>query len=492
MYDRQEIPASYPDASHSLVPCAPAQNPRFRKRHPVLLRGAALVLCGCLLGGGAGAGAVWSLTGTGQQGQNAAAVPVVLNSVTGGKAMSDAEVYAAAVNSVASINTTSQAGINIFGQPVQAASSGSGFILSSDGYILTNYHVVQNASAVEVTTYSGNVFQAQVIGGDPDYDIAVLKVDASGLQSAALGSSDTLRVGDWVLAIGNPLGELTFSMSGGMVSSVNRAINVSGTPFHMIQTDASINPGNSGGPLLNTSGEVVGIVSAKYSSSNGRAVEGIGFAIPINDVRALVQDIIDNGYVTNKACLGVTAGTVNAQMARQAGLSQGVYLYAVDPNGAAAAAGLRAGDIITRIDGTDIPSMAELSAAKKTYSAGDTAQFTVIRGGTAMQIPVTWGRSRIPPHRPRRAPSPSAGRPAAPAGTGVPSSWFPTMADNGPCSTAAGEWIPRPLVLFSVYLPFSLCLIRPYTLKAAERTPPAGRHEDTAQIMKPGDSHALL
>ena len=391
MYDRQEIPASYPDASHSLVPCAPAQNSRFRKRHPVLLRGAVLVLCGCLLGGGAGAGAVWSLTGTGQEGQNAAAVPVVLNSVTGRKAMSDAEVYAAAVNSVVSINTTSQAGINIFGQPVQAASSGSGFILSSDGYILTNYHVVQNAAAVEVTTYSGNVFQAQVIGGDPDYDIAVLKVDASGLQSAALGSSDTLRVGDWVLAIGNPLGELTFSMSGGMVSSVNRAINVSGTPFQMIQTDASINPGNSGGPLLNTSGEVVGIVSAKYSSSNGRAVEGIGFAIPINDVRALVQDIIDNGYVTNKACLGVTAGTVNAQMARQAGLSQGVYLYVVDPNGAAAAAGLRAGDIITRIDGTDIPSMAELSAAKKTYSAGDTAQFTVIRGGTAMQIPVTWG-----------------------------------------------------------------------------------------------------
>ena len=420
MYDRQEIPASYPDASHSLVPCAPAQNPRFRKRHPVLLRGAALVLCGCLLGGGAGAGAVWSLTGTGQQGQNAAAVPVVLNSVTGGKAMSDAEVYAAAVSSVVSINTTSQAGINIFGQPVQAASSGSGFILSSDGYILTNYHVVQNASAVEVTTYSGNVFQAQVIGGDPDYDIAVLKVDASGLQSAALGSSDTLRVGDWVLAIGNPLGELTFSMSGGMVSSVNRAINVSGTPFHMIQTDASINPGNSGGPLLNTSGEVVGIVSAKYSSSNGRAVEGIGFAIPINDVRALVQDIIDNGYVTNKAYLGVTAGTVNAQMARQAGLSQGVYLYAVDPNGAAAAAGLRAGDIITRIDGTDIPSMAELSAVKKAYSAGDTAQFTVIRGGTAMQIPVTWGaKPDSAPSSPQGA-QPQRGQAGGSSGYGSP------------------------------------------------------------------------
>ena len=390
MYHDQEHHTFDQEASHALIPYEPpaAGSPHFQKRHPFLLRGAALALCCCLLGGGAGAGAVWSMSGGGPLAgpRGTAVTPVVLNSTTSGKAMSNAEIYAAAVNSVVSINTTiSQAGINIFGQPVQAASSGSGFILCSDGYILTNYHVVQDASAVEVTTYSGDVFRAQVIGGDPDYDIAVLKVAASGLQGASLGDSDTLNVGDRVLAIGNPLGELTFSMSGGMVSSVNRAINVSGTPFHMIQTDTSINPGNSGGPLLNTSGEVVGIVSAKYSSSNGKIVEGIGFAIPINDVRAMVQDIIDNGYVTNKAYLGVTAGTVNAQMAQQAGLAQGVYLYAVDPNGAAAAAGLRTGDIITQVDGTDIRSMTDLSAAKKSYSAGDTAQFTVIRGGQTME-----------------------------------------------------------------------------------------------------------
>ena len=395
MYDRQEIPASYPDASHSLVPCAPAQNPRFRKRHPVLLRGAALVLCGCLLGGGAGAGAVWSLTGTGQQGQNAAAVPVVLNSVTGGKAMSDAEVYATAVNSVVSINTTSQAGINIFGQPVQAASSGSGFILSSDGYILTNYHVVQNASAVEVTTYSGNVFQAQVIGGDPDYDIAVLKVDASGLQSAALGSSDTLRVGDWVLAIGNPLGELTFSMSGGMVSSVNRTINVDGTPFNMIQTDTSINPGNSGGPLLNSYGEVVGIVSAKYSStgSNGETAEGLGFAIPINDVSSMIQDIMTNGYVSNRAYLGATIGTLNASMAQQYryDITEGAFVYSVEEGGPAEQAGLQLGDVITAIDDTEITSLDDLTAARKSYTAGDTSTLTVYRQGETITLQLTWG-----------------------------------------------------------------------------------------------------
>ena len=396
MYRNQETHTFDPDVSHALVLYEPsnADRPRPQKRHPFLWKGVALVLCCCLLSGGA----VWSMTGGGALviPQGAVVTPVVLNTAASGKAISDAEIYAAAVNSVVSINTTSQAGVNIFGQPVQAASSGSGFILSSDGYILTNYHVVQDASSVQVTTYGGDTFQAQVIGGDADYDIAVLKVSASGLQRAVLGNSDTLNVGDRILAIGNPLGELTFSLRGGMVSSVNRAIYVSGTPFHMIQRDTSINPGNSGGPLLNTSGEVVGIVSAKYSSSNGKIVEGIGFAIPINDMRAMVQDIIDNGSVTNKPYLGVTAGTVNMQMSQQAGLSQDVCLYAVDPNGAAAAAGLQAGDIITQIDGTAVQSMTDLSAAKKSYSAGDTAQFTVIRGGQTIQVPVTWGTEPVP------------------------------------------------------------------------------------------------
>lgn len=379
-----------------------AEKPLTKTEHRV--RVAFFLLC-CFLLGAAGAGIAWQLgpdTGGVVSGQTAVISQPVLHSITD-TFSNDAAIYAATVNSVVSINTTSQAGINIFGQPVQAASSGSGFILSNDGYILTNYHVVQKASDVEVTTYSGDVFQAQVIGGDPDYDIAVLKVTTSGLQSASLGDSDTLNVGDRVLAIGNPLGELTFSMSGGMVSNVNRAINVSGTPFHMIQTDTSINPGNSGGPLLNTSGEVVGIVSAKYSSSNGKIVEGIGFAIPINDVRTMVQDIIDNGYVTNKAYLGVTAGTVNAQMAQQAGLAQGVYLYAVAPDGAAATAGLQAGDIITQVDGTDIQSMTDLSAAKKSYSAGDTAQFTVMRGRQTLQVSVIWGTEPDPSAAPSQS-----------------------------------------------------------------------------------------
>ncbi|MEI3361285.1 MAG: trypsin-like peptidase domain-containing protein [Oscillospiraceae bacterium] len=170
---------------------------------------------------------------------------VSLKTVDGKTEMTDAEVYAANVNSVVSINVTGTSGYNFFGQPVQTASAGSGFVLTTDGYIVTNYHVVENAETVKVTMYNGDEYDARYVGGDEDYDIAVIKVEASDLQAVTLGDSERLNVGDHVLAIGNPLGELTFSMSGGMVSSVNRAINVDGTPFNMIQTDASINHGNS-------------------------------------------------------------------------------------------------------------------------------------------------------------------------------------------------------------------------------------------------------
>ena len=195
-----EIPVS-PEKTNGLA-VLPVTQKQARSRR-FLIRGAAAALSLCLLGGAAGAGTVWcALGGIGAPaGQSAFVTPVILNISASGASLSDSQVYAAAVNSVVSINTTSQAGVNIFGQPVQSASSGSGFILSGDGYILTNYHVVKDASTVEVTTYGGDVFQATVVGGDADYDIAVLKVFASGLQSASLGDSDTLNVGDHVLAV---------------------------------------------------------------------------------------------------------------------------------------------------------------------------------------------------------------------------------------------------------------------------------------------------
>ena len=292
-----------------------------------------------------------------------------------------------------SINTTATAGTNFFGQPVQTASAGSGFVLTADGYIVTNYHVVEDADTVTVTMYNGDEYDAKYVGGDEDYDIAVIKVEAQDLQPVTVGDSDTLNVGDHVLAVGNPLGELTFSMSGGMVSSVNRAINVSGTPFNMIQTDASINPGNSGGPLFNSYGEVVGIVSAKYSSaSNEESVEGLGFAIPINDVIAMIQDIMTNGYVTNKPYLGITVGSMTEQMAAQFryDIDSGVFVYSVEEGGAADKAGFKMGDVIIKVGDTDITSMEDLNVVKKQYSAGDTATFTIYRDGQEMTMEVTW------------------------------------------------------------------------------------------------------
>ena len=357
----------------------------------------ALALSCALLGGAAGAGvATWVGSNGGSvtdmYASNRPAVSVAVKTVDGKSAMTDAEVYAANVNSVVSISTTGSSGTNIFGQSVETASAGSGFILTNDGYIVTNYHVIANANAVKVTLYNGDDYDAKVIGGDQQYDIAVLKIEAGTPQPVILGNSDTLNVGDHVLAVGNPLGELTFSMSGGMVSSVNRAINVDGTPFNMIQTDTSINPGNSGGPLFNQFGEVVGIVSAKYSSYSSQAVEGLGFAIPMNDVLAMIQDIMTNGYITNKPYLGITQGTMTDQMAAQYryDISKGVFVYSVEKGSAADKAGLKMGDVITKVDDTDIVTSEDLVVAKKAYSAGDTSTFTIYREGDYQTVEVTW------------------------------------------------------------------------------------------------------
>ena len=368
------------------------------KRKKTALKTVALALVCALLGGAVGGGLVW---GIGRSAVNETqvsissrpATEVVVHTVDGMKELSDAELYAANVNSVVSINVTGTAGTNFFGQPTQTASAGSGFVLTQDGYIATNYHVVEKADTVTVTMYNGDSYDAKYIGGDKEYDIAVIKVEATDLQPVTLGDSDTLNVGDHVLAIGNPLGELTFSMSGGMVSSVNRAINVDGTPFNMIQTDTSINSGNSGGPLFNQYGEVIGIVSAKYGSSgSGTSVEGLGFAIPMNDVFAMITDIMTNGYITNKPYLGVTAGTMTEQMAAQYrySITEGVFVYSVEEGGAAQKAGLQMGDVIVKVDDHDIATMEDLTVVKKQYSAGDTVTLTVYRGNAEMTVELTW------------------------------------------------------------------------------------------------------
>lgn len=375
----------------------PVQEMKSVKKNRMGLKIAALALACALLGGAVGGGVVWAAGSAGGSAtevnvSSRPATAVAVKSVDGKNAMTDAEVYAAGVNSVVSINVTGTNGTNFFGQPVKTASAGSGFVLTRDGYIVTNYHVVKNADTVKVTMYNGDEYDARYVGGDEDYDIAVIKVEASDLPPVTLGDSDKLNVGDHVLAVGNPLGELTFSMSGGMVSSVNRAINVSGTPFNMIQTDASINPGNSGGPMFNQYGEVVGIVSAKYSSYSNSAVEGLGFAIPINDVFAMIQDIMTNGYITNKPYLGITGGTMTEQMAAQYryDIKEGVFVYSVEEGMAAQKAGLQMGDVITKVDNHDIKTMEDLTAVKKQYAAGDTSTLTVYRGGQTITVELTW------------------------------------------------------------------------------------------------------
>ena len=374
----------------------PVQEMKPVKKNRMGLKIAALALVCALLGGAVGGGVVWAVgnggSGTEVNVSSRPATAVAIKTVDGKNAMTDAEVYAAGVNSVVSINVTGTNGTNFFGQPVKTASAGSGFVLTKDGFIVTNYHVVKNADTVKVTMYNGDEYDAKYVGGDEDYDIAVIKVEAADLQAVTLGDSDKLNVGDHVLAVGNPLGELTFSMSGGMVSSVNRAINVSGTPFNMIQTDASINPGNSGGPMFNQYGEVVGIVSAKYSSTGNESVEGLGFAIPINDVFAMIQDIMTNGYITNKPYLGITGGSMTEQMAAQYryDIKEGVFVYSVEEGKAAQKAGLQMGDVITKVDDHDIRTMEDLTAVKKQYAAGDTSTLTVYRGGQTITVELTW------------------------------------------------------------------------------------------------------
>ena len=352
----------------------------------------ALALVCALVGGFIGAGvsgAATKVNKTSVQVSDREVAQVQTVKVDGKTQMSMSEVYASNVNSVVSINVSAT---NYFGQTVETAASGTGFFITQDGYILTNHHVISDASSVKVTLYNGETYDAKVIGSDEDYDIAVLKIDVTGATPVVLGDSSKVAIGESVAAVGNPLGELTFSMSEGIVSCVNRAINVDGTPFNMIQVDCSINPGNSGGPLFNSYGEVIGIVSAKYSSYSNTTVEGIGFAIPINDVVAMVEDIMTDGYVTDKAYMGFVPQNMTAQMAQQYryDVTEGVFVCSVDPDSAAAKAGLKLGDVITKIDDTTISDMTDLNAAKKSYRAGDTVTLTIYREGKTIEVELTF------------------------------------------------------------------------------------------------------
>ena len=265
------------------------------------------------------------------------------------------------------------------------------------------YFKSKDGESVTVTLNDGKTFPAQIIGGDKDYDIAVIKVDPGDtkLKPVTLGTSSSLKVGDDVVTIGNPLGELTFSMAEGIVSCLNREINLQGTPFNMIQISTAVNSGNSGGPLFNIYGEVVGIVSAKYSSnssySSEATIEGLGFAIPLDDVLSMIEDIMTNGQVTTHAYVGVSVS--NASAYPETGVRSGGYLAEVVKGGPADKAGLQVGDVITMVGTTTITSSSDLTSVlgSKSYKAGDTATVTYVRGGQVYTTELTFGSTTEKP-----------------------------------------------------------------------------------------------
>ena len=280
-----------------------------------------------------------------------------------------------------------------YGQNQVESGAGSGVIISSDGYILTCAHVVSGASQITVTIGDTD-YTATVVGEDDTSDVAVLKIDATGLTPATVGDSDSLSVGDSVLAVGNPLGELGGTVTSGIVSALNRSVTIQGTSstntMSLIQMDASVSPGNSGGGLFNMNGELIGLVNAKSSSSDA---EGLGFAIPINDAIQVAQDLLENGYVSGRPYMGITyIAVTDAQTAAQLNVNAyGVYVVDVVQGGQADKAGLKAGDRIVSIDGTEIAQKDDLGTLMQQHTAGDTLSITVARDGQMQTVSLTLG-----------------------------------------------------------------------------------------------------
>lgn len=287
---------------------------------------------------------------------------------------------------------------NWFGQKSSTAVSGSGFVVTADGYIMTNYHVIEYAYNydydVTVMFYDGTGYKAEIVGVEPDSDVAVLKIDAAGLNPVTIGDSDAIDVGDIVYAIGNPLGELAFSMTTGSISALDRTITTAQNQpaINMFQIDAAVNSGNSGGPLYNTNGEVIGIVTAKYESTG---VEGLGFAIPINDAVDLANDLITKGYVTGKAYMGVSVDTrYTSVYADYYKMPVGAYIFNVEQGSAAEKCGLSNGDIITQLGSKTIGGYSDLESAIRSYKAGDSAELKIYRANDYMTLTIVFDEAK--------------------------------------------------------------------------------------------------
>ena len=318
-------------------------------------------------------------------------LPAELPSNDGGKTLTPKQVYKMNVGAVCGIAT--QVTTNVWGQTATASCAGSGFVLTQDGYIVTNNHVVSDADegTIVVRLYSGEEYTADVVGTDTMNDVALLKIETEGLQTVTIGDSDEIEVGEIVEAIGNPLGELTFTMTAGYISALDREINADGTPINMLQTDAAINSGNSGGPLFDMNGNVIGITTAKVSgeTESGVTIEGIGFAIPINDVLRVVYDLQQYGRVRGRAYLGVTLQDLDSTVAATYNLPAGPQIVTVTEGSCAETAGLQPSDIILEFEGREIGSYTDLVSALSKQQAGDTVTMRIYRAGAELEITLT-------------------------------------------------------------------------------------------------------
>ncbi len=380
--------------------------PRGKRRSGAIVGTVCLSLVCALLGGGAAghvlSGRIDDLEAELQdlretqkvQAAVSSALPVSTATPATAVSMSGGDIYEQACLQVVGISSELTY-TNIFGMTSSSPVVGSGFVISEDGYILTNYHVIEQAdsssSDIHVIFRDGTQFDASVVGKENDgSDVAVLKIDAVGLTPASLGNSDEMCVGDNVYVVGNPLGELEFSQTQGHVSALDRLITTdsAANPINMFQIDAAVNHGNSGGPVYNSQGQVIGIVTAKYSDTG---VEGLGFAIPINEAASIAGDLITKGYVTGKAYLGVEIDKrYNSMYSQYYGMPLGAYVDSVTRGGCAARAGLQPGDIITMLGGEEVSSYEELRTALRQFSAGDTAQVNFYRAGESLSASVTF------------------------------------------------------------------------------------------------------
>ena len=276
--------------------------------------------------------------------------------------------------------------------------TGTGIIMSDDGYIITNCHVVEDALGITVVISVGDDFEeyeAALVGLDSQTDLAVLKIDKTGLTAAEFGLSSNLLVGELAIAIGNPLGfELSGSVTGGIISALNRELTVDEKQMTLIQTDAAINPGNSGGPLVNSFGQVIGINSVKIASTFSTSIDGIGFAIPIDDAKPIIDDLIQYGFVKSRPTLGISGEDVTSVISRYYDIPQGFLVRYVDPESGASDAGILIGDIVTAINDKAISSAAELNAAKSKYKAGDTVKLAIYRDGVDLEVDVVLAEAK--------------------------------------------------------------------------------------------------